>query len=70
MSTETRYVIEGRLDGKEWIDYASLGEIGQATAKQVFRAWQEQRDATGAEVRYRLAERVTTSVILLEEDAP
>lgn len=63
------YLIEGNLNGKGWVSYATLGLVPEQQATGVFREWQESRDRQGLEIRYRLIRRITSDEIVLSEQA-
>ncbi len=68
--TEVRYMVEGALDGKSWITFAPNVGDDEDQARQVFRAWQAQRDAQGYSYLYRLVRRTSTDELLASDTEP
>lgn len=65
--TETRYMIEGTLDDRPWVTFAPNAGDDEDQARQIFRAWQAQRDAQGFSYLYRLIRRTSTDELLAAE---
>lgn len=63
------YFIEGNLDSKGWVSYATLGPVTGEHASEVFRSWQESRNRAGWDIRYQLIRRTTSDEIVLSEQA-
>lgn len=63
------YFIEGSLHGHGWVSYATLGPVTEQHAAEVYRGWQESRDNSEFETRYRLVRRTTADEIVCTEQA-
>ena len=61
------YVIDGNLDGKGWVTYATLGTVEEDAAVQVYESWLESRDLAGWGLKYRLVRRVIEQEVMREE---
>jgi hypothetical protein len=67
VSRIVQYVIDGNLDGKGWVTYATLGSVPEAKAVEVYESWKQSRDATGWSIRYRLVRRTVETEIVRSE---
>jgi hypothetical protein len=63
------YSIDGNLDGKGWVQYATLGQVTESQAVEVFEGWQWSRDHSEWTIRYRLVRRFIEEEIVLSEEA-
>lgn len=61
------YLIDGNLDGKGWVPYATLGHVSEDDALAVYRSWQDSRDKSSFSTKYRLLRRHAYIVTVASE---